>query len=560
MRILKIKKSNLLTNLIIIGLFLAVFKVAVYAETVITIVTAGNASPVITSGPETSTPSDGNNPINVGADLTFQTTATDASAEDYYLIICKTDAVVPGVGGAPPTCSGGSWCVSPVTDSGVQASCTYTTQDSDAESNEWYAFVCDNNATYASCSSPGATGSGSTGSPFKVNHDPTFTAITDDGGGGADTGSNPGGTITFTGTSNDDDVDTLQDTVKLVVCADTTGATASGCSGVELCNSAYVSSNPTCQINIPNVAPDGNYNYYAYVFDSHGFASLSNYETGTYTINNVAPTVVSLFLNNSLNISLAEGITTSVPVNANISDLNSCQDVTTVETNIYRSGIGYPACDTDAEDNDNYCYAQVTCTLTGGTCTGSTDEFADYDCNVDMQYHADSTFTDSLFPLENWLGTVKVIDDNSQSHDLEVPAGVEVLTTNALDVTSVINYGSLNIGDKNDPLDKITVVTATGNVGLDQELAGTDMTDGGSGVIGVNYQKHSLNSGTAYSSGTTLTTVLTEYELNVPKTTSAVAPETKNTWWGLEIPLGIPPGVYTGTNTVTAVKGELAEW
>ncbi|HRN71403.1 MAG TPA: hypothetical protein PLS49_09585, partial [Candidatus Woesebacteria bacterium] len=131
---MRINKLNLLTNLIILGMFLAGFKAVVFAETVITIVTAGNASPVITSGPETSTPSDGNNPINVGADLTFQTIATDASAEDYYLIICKTDAVVPGVGGAPPTCSGGSWCVSLVTDSGVQASCTYTTQNSDPES------------------------------------------------------------------------------------------------------------------------------------------------------------------------------------------------------------------------------------------------------------------------------------------------------------------------------------------------------------------------------------------------------------------------------------------
>lgn len=560
MKILNIQKSKLVVAVIILGVYLVGFRVVVSAETVITIVTAGNSSPVITSEPGTSIPSDGTNPINVGNNLTFRATATDISAEDYYLIICKTDSVIPGVGGAPPTCSSGSWCVSSVTDSGVQASCTYSTQDSDPESSVWYAFVCDNNLSFASCSSPGNTGSGSTGSPFKVNHDPTFTAIADDGGGGADSGSNPGGSMTFTSTANDDDIDTLQDTVKLVVCADTNGATASGCSGVELCTSAFFASIPSCQINIPVVAPDGSYNYYAYVFDSHGFASASNYVTGTYIINNVSPTVVSLTLNNSLNISLAEGVTTSVPVTATVSDYNSCQDVMTVETSVYRSEIGYPACDTNAEDNDNYCYAQVTCTLTGGTCTGSTDEFSDYSCSVDMQYHADSTFTDSLFPLENWLNTVKVMDDNSQNHDLEVSAGVEVLTTNALDVTNVINYGSLNIGDKNDPLDKITVVTATGNVGLDQELAGTDMSDGGSGVIGVGYQKHSLVSGTAYASGIPLTTILTEYEINILKTTVANTPETKNTWWGLEIPTGIPPGVYTGTNTVTAIKGELVEW
>jgi hypothetical protein len=558
--ILNIQNSEFVATLIVLILYLVGLKGLVQAETIITVVTAGNSSPVITSGPGTSTPSDGNNPINAGNNLTFQTTATDISAEDYYLIICKTDSVVPGVGGASPTCSGGSWCVSPVTDSGVQASCTYVTQDSDPESNNWYAFVCDNNSTFASCSTNGATGSGSTGSPFKINHDPTFTAIADDGGSGADSGSNPGGIITFTAAASVDDVDTLQDTVKLVVCADSNGATASGCSGVELCTSSYTASNPTCQINIPVVAPDESYNYYAYMFDSHSFGSFSNYFAGAYTINNVVPTVVSLSLNNSLNISLAEGITTSVPVSATISDFNSCQDVATVEASLYRSSIGYAACDTNVEDNDNYCYAQVSCTVAGGTCTGSTDEFADYNCSVNMQYHADSTFTDSLFPLENWLSTVKIIDDDLQSHNLEVSAGVEVLTTTAMDITSVINYGSLNIGDKNDPLDKITVMTATGNVGLDQELAGTDMSDGGSGVIGVVYQKHSLASGTAYASGISLTTVMTEYEINVLKTTIAISPETKNTWWGLEIPTGIPPGVYTGTNTVTAVKGELVDW
>ena len=560
MRNLGIKKCNLAITIVIVGLFFVGIKVAVYAETVITIVTAGNASPVISSGPETSIPSDGNNPINVGNNFTFQTTATDISAEDYYLIVCKTDAVVPGVAGAPPTCSGGSWCVSSVTDSGVQSSCTYTTQDSDAESNDWYAFVCDNNTTFASCSSPGATGTGSTGSPFKVNHDPNFSLITDDGGGGSDSGSNPGGSITFAGASSDDDIDTLQDTVKLVVCADSAGATSSGCSGVELCSSTYTASNPTCQFNIPSVAQDGSFDYYAYIFDNHSFGSSSNYLSGTYLINNVSPTVISISLNNGLDISLDEGNTTNVPVLATVRDYNSCQDILTVETSLYRSGIGYALCDTNLEDDDNHCYAQVGCSAVGVSCSGPTDELVDYSCTVSMQYHADSSIADTQYPLENWLNTVSVTDDDLQNHALEVSGGVEVLTTNALDVTGTINYGSLNIGDKNDPLDKITVVTATGNVGLDQELSGTDMSDGGIGVIAVSFQKHSLNSGTAYASGTSLTAVLTEYELNVAKTTSALAPETKNTWWGLEIPSGIPPGVYTGTNTVTAVKGELIEW
>lgn len=537
------------------------FKILVHAETVTTSVTVGNSAPTITAGPAESTASDGTTPTNEGSNIVFQATATDSNAEDYYLAICKTDAITAGVGGAAPTCAASStWCVSTATDSGVQASCTYTTQGTDAESNVWYAFVCDNNSSSASCSLTGNTGSGATGSPFKVNHDPSFSAVSDNGGGGADSGADPGGTMTFTATATDGDSDTVQDTVKLVVCADTSGATVSGCVGTQICTSSNTASNPSCQISIAAVAPDTTVNYYAYVFDSHSLASASNYRTGAYVINNLAPVVSSVTLNGAANISVPEGDTLNVPVTATVQDKNSCQDLTTVETSLYRSAIAYSGCDTNAEDNDNYCYAQVSCSVVGGTCTGSTDEFADYTCTVVVQYHADPTDADSQYPAQNWLNTVNAIDDDAATHAVQVGAGVEVATVSGLDVTSSINYGSLDVGQKNDPLDKITAVTNTGNTGIDTDLSGTDMTDGGSGVIGVGYQKHALAASTAYASGSALSTTATEYEINILKTTSSSSPEIENIWWGLEIPTGIPPGVYNGTNTVLSVLGELVQW
>ena len=129
-----------------------------------------------------------------------------------------------------------------------------------------------------------------------------------------------------------------------------------------------------------------------------------------------------------------------------------------------------------------------------------------------------------------------------------------------MDVTATIDYGSLDVGQSNDPLDKITTVTATGNVGLDEELSGTDMDDGGSGTIGVGYQHHALSASTAYASGTSLTSSATEYELNCQKTTVTGSKETANTWWGLSIPGGTIPGSYSGTNTITAVMGETGGW
>ena len=64
---------------------------------------------------------------------------------------------------------------------------------------------------------------------------------------------------------------------------------------------------------------------------------------------------------------------------------------------------------------------------------------------------------------------------------------------------------------------------------------------------------------TAYSSATALTTSAVEVELNLAKPTSTTA-VTKNTWWGIEIPSGTLPGEYTGENTITAIKGETANW
>lgn len=537
------------------------FRILVHAETVTTSVTVGNSPPVITAGPAESTASDGTTPTNEGANVTFQATATDSNAEDYYLAICKTDSITPGAAGAAPTCAASStWCVSTATDSGVQASCSYTTVNGDAESNVWYAFVCDNNSTASSCSLTGDDGNGATGSPFKVNHDPSFSAVSDNGGGGADSGADPGGTMTFTATASDGDSDTVQDTVKLVVCADVSGATASGCAGTQICASTNSASNPSCQISIAGVAPDTTVNYYAYVFDSHSFASSSNYRTGSYVINNVAPVVSSVTLNAATDISVPEGDTLNVPVTATVGDKNSCQEISTVETSLYRSAIAYSGCDTNAEDNDNYCYAQVTCTVVGGTCTGSTDEFANYTCTVVVQYHADPTDVDSVYPAQNWLNTVNAIDDDAATHATQVSAGVEVETVSGLDVTSSINYGSLDVGEKNDPLDKITEVTNTGNTGIDTDLSGTDMDDGGSGVIGVGYQKLALAASTAYASGSALSGTPTEYEINIVKTTSSSSPAAENIWWGLEIPTGIPPGIYDGENTVLSVLGELIEW
>jgi hypothetical protein len=101
----------------------------------------GNAAPVITV-----TPSDGNsslaNKINQGSNITFTAIAKDVNGDQYYLAICKTDAIAAG-NNAAPTCPGGMWAVSSATNSDAQATANHTVTGSDGTVNNWYAFVCD---------------------------------------------------------------------------------------------------------------------------------------------------------------------------------------------------------------------------------------------------------------------------------------------------------------------------------------------------------------------------------------------------------------------------------
>jgi len=533
----------------------------VLADSVSTSVTVGNSAPSFTVGPAESSESSSTSPTNVGSSVTFTATATDSNTEDYYLIVCSSNSVSP-VNGSAPTCGATQWCVSTSTDSGVQASCSRTALVGDSESNNWYAFVCDGNSSSANCSSS-QQGSGGTGSPFAVNHAPGFSGIGNDGA------KNPGQTVTWTSTSSDTDSDGVSDTVKLIVCK-TSGISGDACDGGgsdTWCSSSLVASNASCGYEIPSVTPDQSNNAYVYIVDNHNMGSSSGTQGSidSYVVSNVAPVVSAVTINSGSDINLTEGTTTGVVLTATVSDNNSCSggELATIYGYAYRSGLGYSNCDTSGEADSNDCYPEVSCSVVGGSCTGETDASANYTCTANIQSYADPTDVNTEFPGTTWLSSVKAIDDDTSSHNLEVATGVVMNSLTALDVTASINFGALDVGQSNDPLDKTTTVTPTGNVGLDTELSGDDMcTDYptcSEDTIGVAYQKYGLAALTAYASGTALSAVDTEVELNVGKARSG-SPTTKNIWWGILIPNGTVPGSYTGGNTVGAVKGEVGGW
>ncbi len=551
-------------GLAIATILLVVAGTAVLADNAPTSVTVGGAAPSFTVTVAESPASDGTTPTNAGSQIAFQATATDPNGDNYYLALCKTNSVTPSAGG-PPTCGGGNWCISTSTTSGSQASCNYTTLDGDAETNVWYAFVCDGDSNGANCSNS-SQGTGSSGSPFKVNHRPVFSTISNN------TPRDPGQSVTWSTNSStlDNDTDTAADTVKLVICK-TTGLSAGDCdggAGDRWCASSFVASNPSCSYAVPVPTADNSYNAYAYLVDSHNFEATGGNQgsNSSYVVNNITPAISSVTLNGGTDITLTESSTKSVVVTATVTDNNACTEVTTVDTSVYRSGVTYTSCDTLGEANANNCYAKITCSVGGGdTCDGATDASASYTCTINMQFHADPTDASTPFSAQNWLSTVYAIDDDTSSSTSTLGTGIEVLSLIAYDVTATIPFGSLGPGDSNDPLDVITTYTATGNVGLDAQMSGSQMctnypTCTGGTPIAVGQQRFAFAGSTAYTSGTQLTGSPTEYELNLQKTTVTGSPQTKSVYWGIEIPIGTISGGYTGQNVLGVIKSETGEW
>ena len=529
----------------------------VFAETVATSVTVGNSAPSFTTQTYEVTTSSTTTPTNVGTTVTFSATAIDGNNENYYLIVCKSAAVTANTNAAP-TCTGGAWCVSGSTTSGQAASCGYGTLQADAESNNWYSYVCDHSPSSACVQS---TNTNDNGSPFEVNHPPSFVSI------GNTTPLNPGSTQTWTTTVGTSDADTgASDTVRLLVCK-TSGVTAGNCDGGASdtwCTGSAVTNSPSCSVGVSIPTAADIYNSYVYVFDNHGLGATGAVQASnkTYTVNNVAPIISDITLNSEVgtsNITLNEGTTTPVVLGATITDNNGCSTISTVTASLYRSSVTYASCDQVGDSDPNDCYPVITCAVNDSinSCTGA-DASAAYKCTADVQYFADPTVANTTYSADTWLDTF-FASDGTLDDTLDISPGVELNDLVAMDIGAAIEYGTLDAGTTQTPLASTTVITATGNVGLDQEISGTDMTSGGNTIIAAN-QRYALAVSTAYGSGAALSSTPTESELNCKKTTILGTGETKPTYWGISIPLGTVAGTYSGTNTITAVKGEYAQW
>ncbi len=597
--------TSLVACLVLVCIF-TIFNVnvpqAVAANNVTTSVTVLNTAPSWTVDAQESTESSQTIPTNAGTTLSFTGTGTDSSGDNYYLLICKTGSAPTANNGAAPTCNGGAanqWAISPSTVSGVQATASTSTINTfpfDQESNAWFAWICDNNPTFARCNVLAKQGSGTTLSPFVINHIPVFFSISNNGP------IVPGGTVTWTSGSYDNDTLGGADQVRLVVCRTAGFANGNCTGGLAFATSTLAASNAATGTSFTIPAQDRWYNAFVYVVDDNNLAATSTFQGSIsgFAVTNVAPTIATASVSFQDYDNTAGLLTLTVPqatsgpfkVKFTVADNNGCQNASSTNEissntfNVFRSGVGSTSCSISANYNSNSCYPAASpnftpffnCVQDVASCSGASDSDATFTCTFSLWYNADPTDASTQFTAQNWLTSVRATDDNAVSSGFtdstSFPAELQSFLAFTVSTTS-IGYGALQPGDTTTPLVATTDLKAVGNVGLDENLYGDtmctnwtapDSCDAGginpASEIPIGQQKIATSS-IAYTASVTLTSSSspTAVTINVPKTTATSSPQTKNTFWGIAIPISITlAGNYTGQNTITGVKSAPANW
>lgn len=538
-------------------------------------------------------------PTNSGDTVTWNGIASDTAGAPYFLIICNTatataNAATSTLGTNPPTCGTGNirWAISTSTVQNTLAIAATTTVEAMVESNAWFGFVCDDDFVTPRCNATYSQGLAATNSsPFNVNHRPVFTTYGNNGP------VNPAGTIVFHSTSSDTDSDGGDDALVLHVCnSNDYNTTTNQCGplGTIATTAISIFSDATATYTLATVVQDDVYNAYGYIVDQHGHEATGGTQgtNGTFTVNNIAPTVasssISLNGGNPLTLGNPAGETSTATLSFITSDSNSCvnvastSEVTSYQLSVYRSGVGSSTCNGAAAGyNPNNCYPSgiatstwnLSCTASTTSCTGSIDPTQIWNCTFPLWFVADPTDVGSQYATNTWFAYVAAIDDDNATgtaSDTQNP--VELLSFPAIDVlTATIPYGALEPAQNSGTLNATTTVYTVGNTGLNEGIEGESMcitfaignecTSSASSTVPEDQQQFATSS-IAYGSGTALSSSTVKMlDIRIQKSTSTTTPNSGVTYWGIGVPASITlAGAYTGLNTFYSIISSSTHW
>ncbi|OGF26855.1 hypothetical protein A2303_06605 [Candidatus Falkowbacteria bacterium RIFOXYB2_FULL_47_14] len=528
-----------------------------------------NAPPayVVNGEPKEVPASTSTSPVNVGDAIGFAATASDPENNQYRLLICSAGGTAQP-DAANPQCPVGAtqFCRSNATNSGSEATCTYNVVDPipTAETDEWYAFVCDTHASQAYCSETASQGAApgnyASSSPFYINHAPFFTGLIT-----SDNYKDPGGTFTVRATTTDLDALGGADGAYLYVCSSNSFSTTTGCGAETWCTGAATSStyiecsfaSSTAPLNW--VTPDGTFNYWGFVMDSHYFEATSTPLTSSYTVNNVAPTVSSVSLNDDalITLSLKDAAEVEVTASGTIADLNGCWDITSATATIYWSGIGTTSIGCAADDDNCYPIGTTACTYNGG-CSGM-DDTSWYVCTTTLAFHAIPSTSDNSNPYgwTVWMAGLAGFDESAFGYNTnDAGSAPDVDQSEGLDVQEPeIQYGQIRGGQNTGWDNATTTVENFGNVPMDTNLVLDDMvkTDLLDYIEAINQEFGTTTF--AYGAGTYSIASTSDQDVfvDIIKPTTGNLDIMDEIYWGIGIPGGTTSGNYEGRNYFSVV-------
>jgi hypothetical protein len=228
--------------------------------------------------------------------------------------------------------------------------------------------------------------------------------------------------------------------------------------------------------------------------------------------------------------------TVTVWCNATITDANGWNDIVASNATLWDIATTTEF----ASDNSSDHYTNLSCVLGSGS--GSARPV---NCTFTLQYYANNATT--------WNCGVYANDTAGASDSNYTNFTVNPLIS--LDAENAINFGSLSPGATS-PSDVNNTVTNCGNIGIDLQLTGTNLTNTSATVtnISVDYVKYNLTTyDEDYATGmqSLYETGGMNWHFNLAKRTNGVM--SNKTYWKISIPGSIENLVYTGTINFTAV-------
>lgn len=259
-------------------------------------------------------------------------------------------------------------------------------------------------------------------------------------------------------------------------------------------------------------------------------------ETLSADVDNVDPTVLTASLPESSYAPTAGG-TTSITATISVEDLNGCDDIVRVEAQV--------------NDPSNATKIAATDLAGTGSCSAGV---ASYSYDFDMDYH-----WDAVLGTDTYKVYVEAEDAAGATSNNVLDLG-SLLTFNYEELTALnLNTSTLDFGNSIAPGATSEVVHLGvenhGNVQIDTDLSGTNLSHATESawidVSQVSYNDAN-DAGQASALSTSATTV-GAFDL------AAGSGSSDTLYWWLEAPSGseqwIPSGTYSGTVTVSAVKG-----